>query len=459
MKLWGGRFTKSTDNLASHFHSSISFDQRLFEADIKGSLAHAAMLASTGIISKREADDLKKGLEELLGDVRAGKVEFSETAEDIHMNIEALLTERIGAVGKKLHTGRSRNDQVALDMRIYVMDEESAIAGLLRELVAAIAKIAREHIDTVMPGYTHLQRAQPVTFAHHILAYAEMFKRDIDRLQDASRRTNCMPLGAGALAASTYPLNRDLVRELLDFNALALNSMDAVSDRDFCIELLSAVSIIMMHLSRFCEEIVLWSSFEFKFIELDDGYATGSSIMPQKKNPDMAELIRGKTGRAYGDLIALLTVMKGLPLAYNKDMQEDKESVFDAVDTVKMCLPVFTGMISTMKVNKEAMRKACAGGFVNATDAADWLAKKGVAFRDAHEIIGKLVLKCSNEKKSLEELSLEEYKSASPVFDESIYDAISLETCVGARNVPGGPSRDYVEKLIEWNEEYLNDGN
>jgi argininosuccinate lyase len=374
------------------------------------------------------------------------------------MAVEALLTQRIGEAGKKLHTGRSRNDQVALDMRMHVISEASVIESLLKGLLRVLVDLSKEHTDTMMPGYTHLQRAQPVTLAHHLLAYAEMFKRDIDRLTDTSRRANVMPLGSGALAASTYPLNRELVREFLNFDAITFNSMDAVSDRDFCLELLSNLSIIMMHLSRFCEEICLWSSWEFKFIDLDDAYSTGSSIMPQKKNPDMAELIRGKTGRVYGDLMALLTVMKGLPLAYNKDMQEDKESVFDAIDTVKMCLPVFTGIISTMSVNKINMRNACGSGFVNATDAADWLAKKGVAFRDAHEIVGKLVLYCSKSGKSLEELSLDEYKEVSPVFDESVYSAISLDACVNARDIPGGPSKAYIEKLIDWNEAYLGNG-
>jgi len=455
MKLWGGRFTKSTDSQTDHFHSSISFDSRLYEQDIKGSIAHAQMLGLTGIIPMEDSLRIQEGLAGLLEDIRAGGISFDEKAEDIHMNIETLLIERIGEPGKKLHTGRSRNDQVALDMRMYILDEIQAIKLLLKSLILVLTNLAKNNIDTVMPGYTHLQRAQPVTFAHHLLAYVEMLKRDIDRLNDTARRTDAMPLGSGALAASTYPLDRESVRQSLGFGTITLNSMDAVSDRDFCLDMLSALSIMMMHLSRFCEEIVLWSSYEFKFIELDDAYATGSSIMPQKKNPDMAELIRGKTGRVYGDLTALLTVMKGLPLAYNKDMQEDKEAVFDAVDTVRVCLPVFASMLSTMTINKENMRNACGKGFVNATDAADWLTKKGLPFRDAHEIIGKLVLYCLEKDASIESLTLEELHTVSPLFDESFYDAISLDTCVNARNVPGGPARDYIEKLIKWNEEYL----
>ena len=455
MKLWGGRFTKSSDMQADHFHSSISFDNRLFEQDIKGSIAHAQMLGLKGIIPAEDSQLIQKGLKDLLEGIRTGEVTIDEKSEDIHSNVEALLIERIGEAGKKLHTGRSRNDQVNLDMRMYLKDEISAIKSLLKSLFSVLIHTAENNLDTIMPGYTHLQRAQPVTLAHHLLAYTEMIKRDIDRLNDTARRANSMPLGSGALATSTYPLDRESVREMLGFDSITLNSMDSVSDRDFCLDMLSALSIIMMHLSRFCEEIVLWSSFEFKFIELDDAYTTGSSIMPQKKNPDMAELIRGKTGRVYGDLMALLTVMKGLPLAYNTDMQEDKESVFDAIDTVKMCLPILTSMISTMTVKKDNMLKACGTGFINATDAADWLTKKGVPFRDAHEIIGKLVLYCLGKDASIESLSLDEFQAVSPVFDESIYDAVSLQTCVNARNVPGGPSRDYIEKLILWNRAYL----
>lgn len=456
MKLWGGRFTKSTDSFTDHFHSSISFDKRLYKQDIAGSIAHAEMLKKQGIISGEDALSIVSALKDIQADIEYGIINFDEQAEDIHMNIEKILTERIGEAGKKLHTGRSRNDQVALDMRMYVKDEISEIKLDILELIKALNDTAKEHVKTIMPGYTHLQRAQPVTLAHHLLAYVEMFKRDIDRLCDAYRRCDVMPLGSGALAATTYPLDREYTASKLNFNSITLNSMDGVSDRDFLLDLLSALSILMMHLSRFCEEVILWASHEFKFIELDDAYSTGSSIMPQKKNPDMAELIRGKTGRVYGSLFALLTVMKGLPLAYNKDMQEDKESVFDAIDTVKMALPVFTNMIRTAKFNTGNMYKAAGGGFTNATDAADWLVKNGVAFRDAHEIIGKLVITCINKNKTLEELSLEEYREISPVFNESVYDAISLEACVNSRTVDGGPSEGYINKLIEINTEYLN---
>lgn len=455
MKLWGGRFTKSTDSFTDHFHSSISFDQRMYKQDITGSIAHAGMLGAQGIIPKEDADLIQKTLKEILIDIEEGKIEFDEKAEDIHMNIETILISRIGDVGKRLHTGRSRNDQVALDIRMYVKDEIDEIKKLIKDLHVVLNALAKDHMDTIMPGYTHLQRAQPVTLAHHLLAYFEMFKRDSERLSDVYKRTNIMPLGSGALASTTYPLDRFMVAQELDFAGITLNSMDGVSDRDFCIELLSALSIMMMHLSRFCEEIILWSSHEFKFIELDDAYATGSSIMPQKKNPDMAELIRGKTGRVYGYLMGLLTTMKGLPLAYNKDMQEDKEGVFAAIDTVKMCLPVFTAMIRTMTVKKDNMYEATKGGFTNATDAADWLVKQGVPFRDAHEILGRLVLYCINENKGLEDLSLEEFKAISDVFDETVYDAIRVEKCVEARNVPGGPSKEYIQKHISINEEYL----
>ena len=456
MKLWGGRFTKSTDSFTDHFHSSISFDQRMYKEDITGSIAHAAMLGKQGVISKEDSELLQKTLKELLQDIEDGKVEFDEKAEDIHMNVETLLIERIGDVGKRLHTGRSRNDQVALDIRMYNKEQIIDIKKLLLELIEALNNIAEANINTIMPGYTHLQRAQPVTLAHHVLAYCEMFKRDIDRLDDTYRRTNVMPLGSGALAGTTYPLDRQAVCDALGFESITKDSMDGVSDRDFCIDLLSSLSVIMMHLSRFCEEIILWSSHEFKFVELDDAYSTGSSIMPQKKNPDMAELIRGKTGRVYGHLMGMLTMMKGLPLAYNKDMQEDKEAVFDAVDTVKMCLPVFTNMIKTAVFNKNNMYNAAKGGFTNATDAADWLVKNGVPFRDAHAILGQLVLYCINNNKGLEDLSLDEFRAISPVFDETVYDAISVEKCVEARNIPGGPSPEYIKKLIELNKEYLN---
>ena len=419
MKLWGGRFTKSTDSFTDHFHSSISFDQRMYKEDITGSIAHAAMLGKQGVISKEDSELLQKTLKELLKDIEDGKVEFDEKAEDIHMNIETLLIERIGDVGKRLHTGRSRNDQVALDIRMYNKEQIVDIKKLLLALIEELNKIAEDNINTIMPGYTHLQRAQPVTLAHHVLAYCEMFKRDIDRLNDTYRRTNVMPLGSGALAGTTYPLDRQAVCDALGFDSITKDSMDGVSDRDFCIDLLSALSVIMMHLSRFCEEIILWSSHEFKFVELDDAYSTGSSIMPQKKNPDMAELIRGKTGRVYGHLMGMLTMMKGLPLAYNKDMQEDKEAVFDSIDTVKMCLPVFTNMIKTAVFNKKNMYNAAKGGFTNATDAADWLVKNGVPFRDAHAILGQLVLYCINNNKALEDLSLDEFIAISPVFNES----------------------------------------
>ncbi len=455
MKLWGGRFTKSTDSFTDHFHSSISFDQRMYKEDITGSIAHAAMLGKQGVISVEDSELLQKTLKELLNDIEEGKVEFDEKAEDIHMNIETLLIERIGDVGKRLHTGRSRNDQVALDIRMYNKEQILDIKKLILDLIEALNNIAENNVNTIMPGYTHLQRAQPVTLAHHVLAYCEMFKRDIDRLDDAYRRTNVMPLGSGALAGTTYPLDRQAVCDALGFESITKDSMDGVSDRDFCIDLLSALSVVMMHLSRFCEEIILWSSHEFKFVELDDAYSTGSSIMPQKKNPDMAELIRGKTGRVYGHLMGMLTMMKGLPLAYNKDMQEDKEAVFDAIDTVKMCLPVFTNMIKTAVFNKSNMYNAAKGGFTNATDAADWLVKNGVPFRDAHAILGQLVLYCINNNKALEDLSLEEFKAISPVFDETVYDAISVEKCVEARNIPGGPSPEYIKNLIEINKEYI----
>ena len=455
MKLWGGRFTKSTDSFTDHFHSSISFDSRMYKQDILGSCAHADMLGACGIIPVQDAELIHKTLLEILADIESGKVTFDEKAEDIHMNIETILIQRIGDAGKKLHTGRSRNDQVALDIRMYLKEQITDIKALIKELIRELNDTARRSRDIIMPGYTHLQNAQPVTLAHHVLAYVEMFKRDYERLCDTYKRTNVMPLGSGALAATTYPLDRQAVCKALGFDGITLNSMDGVSDRDFVIELLSTLSIIMMHLSRFCEEIVLWSCQQFKFIELDDAYSTGSSIMPQKKNPDMAELIRGKTGRVYGHLMAMLTAMKGLPLAYNKDMQEDKEGVFDAVDTLKMCLPVFTNMLRTMTVKRDNMYKAAKGGFMNATDAADWLVKHGVPFRDAHAVIGRLVLYCIDKDKSLDELTIDEYKAVCDVFDESIYEAISLETCVNTRTVDGGPSRAYTDKLIGLNDEYL----
>ncbi len=454
-KLWGGRFTAQTDSFTDHFHSSISFDQRMYKQDITGSIAHAAMLGKQGIIPMEDAVLLQKTLKEVLTDIEEGKISFDEKAEDIHMNIETILISRIGDVGKRLHTGRSRNDQVALDIRMYVKEEIKEIEKLIKNLMEVLNKLAEKNMDTIMPGYTHLQRAQPITFAHHLLAYVEMLKRDYARLEDTYKRTNVMPLGSGALASTTYPLDRDFVAEQLGFDSITLNSLDGVSDRDFCIEFLNALSILMMHLSRFCEEIILWSSHEFKFVDLSDAYSTGSSIMPQKKNPDMAELIRGKTGRVYGYLMGLLTTMKGLPLAYNKDMQEDKEGVFAAIDTVKMCLPVFTAMVDTMKVNADNMYKATKGGFTNATDAADWLVKQGIPFRDAHEIIGKLVLYCINNNTNLDDLSIEEYKAISPIFDETVYDAIKVEKCVEARNVKGGPSKEYISSLIALNKDVI----
>lgn len=454
-KLWSGRFKKSTTEQVDHFHSSISFDKRMYKQDIEGSIAHAKMLGKQNIISQQESELIQKTLLEILKDIEDGKVVFEEKAEDIHMNIETILINRIGDTGKKLHTGRSRNDQVALDIRMYLKEEINNIELLIKKLQIVLLNLSKIHIDTIMPGYTHLQKAQPVTLSHHLLAYFEMFKRDYQRLVDCYNRTDIMPLGAGALATTTYNLDRNFVASELNFNSITKNSMDSVSDRDFCIELASDLSILMMHLSRFCEEIILWSTDEFKFIELDDSYSTGSSIMPQKKNPDMAELIRGKTGRVYGSLITLLTVMKGLPLAYNKDMQEDKEAIFDCIDTVKMCLPVFTSMLSTMAVKNENLYKAAKGGFTNATDAADYLVKRGVAFRDAHSIVGKLVAYCLSQNKDLEDLSLDEFKSISAIFDNSIYDAIKVEKCVQARSIEGGPSKEYVQKLIESNEQYL----
>ena len=455
MKLWGGRFTKSTDSFTDHFHSSISFDSRMYKQDITGSVAHAKMLGKQGIIPKEDSELIQKTLLEILADIEAGKVTFDEKAEDIHMNVETILINRIGDVGKRLHTGRSRNDQVALDIRMYLKEQITDIKSLVIDLMKVLNKIAEDNTKTILPGYTHLQNAQPVTLAHHVLAYVEMFKRDCGRLDDTFKRTNVMPLGSGALATTTYPLDRRFVCAELGFDSITLNSMDGVSDRDFVIELLSALSIIMMHLSRFCEELIVWNSQQYKFVEMDDAYSTGSSIMPQKKNPDMAELIRGKTGRVYGHLMGMLTTMKGLPLAYNKDMQEDKEGVFDAVDTLKMCLPVFTRMVETMTVNKDNMYKAAKGGFMNATDAADWLVKQGMPFRDAHAVIGQLVLYCVNNNKALDELTLEEFRAVSDVFTEDIYKAISLETCVNSRTVEGGPSEEYINKLIALNKEYF----
>lgn len=454
-KMWGGRFSKKTDLLTDDFNSSISFDQRLYKQDITGSIAHARMLGKQNIIDPNEAELIIKTLETILIDIEAGNVEFSVSMEDIHMNVEAILTERIGDIGKKLHTGRSRNDQVATDMRLYVKEIADDCKSLIRNLILTLLDLADDHTNTIMPGYTHLQRAQPITFAHHLMAYVEMFKRDMIRMTQVKAMADTLPLGSGALATTTYPLDRSAVAAELDFAFVSLNSLDGVSDRDFCLDFLEAASVLMMHLSRFSEEIILWCSSEFNFITLDDAFSTGSSIMPQKKNPDIAELVRGKTGRVYGNLMGLLTTMKGIPLAYNKDMQEDKEPVFDTYDTIKICLITFAKMIKTLTVNKETMKKAAAGGFSNATDAADWLVKHGVAFRDAHEIIGKLVFFALEQQKSLDELTLDEYRSISPVFDESIFSAIDLNACVNQRNIIGGPAEEQVRKAIAFNHQWL----
>jgi len=455
MKLWGGRFSKNTEFIVDDFNSSIRFDQRLYKEDIEGSIAHVTMLAKQSIITSSEGESIVEGLKALQIDIENNLIEFDISAEDIHMNIESLLISRIGDVAKKMHTGRSRNDQVALDMRLYIKKEIKTIDQHLFDLLETLLQLSSSHTETIMPGYTHLQKAQPTTFAHHMMAYFEMFKRDRDRLDATYSRMNQCPLGAGAFATTTYDLDRQLTSDLLGFDSYCLNSMDAVSDRDFLIDLLQNISVIMMHLSRFSEEIILWCSHEFKFIELDDAYSTGSSIMPQKKNPDIAELIRGKTGRVYGNLISLLTTMKGLPLAYNKDMQEDKEVTFDSIDTINMCLPIFTKMIATMTVNKKIMKAGADGGFTNATDAADYLVKKGLAFRDAHEVIGKLVLYCINNNTNLSELTLEQYKNLSPIFEDDIFDAISLDTCVSKRQVIGGPAKEMMEKVIQINKDYL----
>lgn len=455
MKLWGGRFSKATDALVDDFNSSIRFDARMYKQDIKGSMAHAEMLGRQGIIPKDDAALIVKTLGEILKDIENGKVEFSIDAEDIHMNIETILTERIGDAGKKLHTGRSRNDQVALDLRMYLRDESDELLEMLKNTMTVLLDLASAHLDTIMPGYTHLQKAQPVTFAHHVMAYFQMFSRDLERLTDCRRRVNVMPLGSGALAGTTYPLDREFVAEKLGFDAVTANSLDGVSDRDFVIEFLSVLSMIMMHLSRFCEELVLWSSHEFAFVEMDDSYSTGSSIMPQKKNPDVAELIRGKTGRVYGHLMSLLTTMKGLPLAYNKDMQEDKEAVFDALDTVKLCLPVFTNMVRTMKVNGEKMKQGAKGGFTNATDIADYLVKKGVPFRSSHAIVGKMVARAVETNRDLDEFSLSEFQEFSDLIEEDIYNAIDVATCVAERNITGGPAKEQVQKEIEKGYEQL----
>ena len=449
MKLWAGRFQKETDTLVNDFNSSIQFDARLYKQDIAGSIAHAQMLGKQGIIEEHEVEAIVDGLKAILADIEADKVEFSVDNEDIHMNIETLLTQRIGDAGKRLHTARSRNDQVAVDTRLYVKQEIPVIIDQILNLEQVLVERAKEHTDTVMPGYTHLQRAQPTTFGHYMMAYANMFKRDVTRLEDCLERLDECPLGAGALATTTYDIDRFQTAQALGFKKPTDNSMDSVSDRDYAIELLSNLSILMMHLSRFSEEIILWCSWEFKFVDLDDAYSTGSSIMPQKKNPDVAELVRGKTGRVYGSLITLLTVMKGIPLAYNKDMQEDKEPVFDTIDTVELCLPVFTAMIDTLTVNRANMRAAANGGFISATDCADYLAKKGMPFREAYGIVGKLVGHCVDTGHSLETLPLEEYQKVSPYFEADVYDALSLETCVNGRKVYGGPAPEAVKVQIE----------
>ena len=454
-KLWGGRFQKSTDTKVDDFNSSIRFDQRMYRQDIKGSIAHAKMLGKQGIIPLEDSEKIVSGLLEILDEIESGKVEFLIDAEDIHMNVEKLLTDKIGDAGKRLHTGRSRNDQVALDFRMYLLDESANLREMLITLLNTLISLAKEHTETIMPGYTHLQKAQPITFAHHMMAYFEMFKRDLSRLDDWKKRCDCMPLGSGALAGTTYPLDREFVANELGFACVTKNSLDGVSDRDFAIELSSVLSMIMMHLSRFSEELILWSSHEFSFIEMDDAYSTGSSIMPQKKNPDVAELIRGKTGRVYGHLLGLLTTMKGLPLAYNKDMQEDKEPVFDALDTVFMCLPVFCDMIATMKVNKANMLKGAKGGFANATDAADYLVKKGMPFREAHEVVGKLVFYSISKDKALDDLTIAEFKEFSSIIEDDIYDALSMLTCVNDRKVIGGPAKDTVDAAIAEATEFL----
>lgn len=454
-QLWGGRFTKETDQLVYNFNASISFDQKFYKQDIRGSIAHVTMLASVGVLTEEERDQIIDGLKGISKDIQTGAVEITSEYEDIHSFVEANLIDRIGDVGKKLHTGRSRNDQVALDMKLYTRDEIVDIKYLLKELMETLHRIMKEHIDTFMPGFTHLQKAQPVTLAHHVGAYMEMFKRDYSRLNDIYDRMNYCPLGAGALAGTTYPLDREQTASLLNFYGPTLNSMDSVSDRDYVIELLSALSTIMMHLSRFSEEVIIWNSNEYKFVSIDDGFSTGSSIMPQKKNPDIAELVRGKTGRVYGALTSILTTMKGIPLAYNKDMQEDKELTFDAIDTVKGCISLFNGMMNTMKFNKPQMEKSAKHGFTNATDAADYLVNHGVPFRDAHGIVGQLVLLCLDKHISLDELPLDEYQKISPAFEEDIYDAISMKTCVEKRNTIGAPGRDAMKKVIAINDTYL----
>lgn len=457
MKLWSGRFEKNTDALVDELNASIGFDFRLFRQDIRGSLAHSAMLAKQGIISGEDAALIAEGLKDILADIEAGRLSFGKDVEDVHMAVEGELTRRIGEAGKRLHTARSRNDQVALDLRLYLKEEIAEIRGLVLELLETLAALAEKNAEVIMPAYTHLQRAQPTTFAHCMMAYANMLRRDVTRLEDCLERMDECPLGSGALTATTYPIDREYVARALGFAGITQNSLDGVSDRDYAVELLNDLSILMMHLSRFSEEIILWCSWEFKFIELDDAYSTGSSIMPQKKNPDIAELVRGKTGRIYGDLMALLTVMKALPLAYNKDMQEDKEPVFDAVDTVKRCLPVFSAMLNTMRLYPENMRSAAGRGFINATDCADYLVKKGLPFRDAYTVVGKLVSRCIETGTTLETLALSEYRALSPVFDEGVFEAIALETCVASRNVAGGPAKQSVLKQIDFIRNFIDE--
>ena len=449
MKLWGGRFSKATEGLVDDFHSSISFDQRLAEQDITGSIAHATMLGEQGIIPQADAERIVEGLNGILADVKAGRIAWQVDAEDIHMNVETLLTQRIGEAGKRLHTGRSRNDQVALDVRMYCKAACRETEAMLNDLLDALLTIAEENLHTIMPGYTHLQKAQPITLAHHMMAYFQMFLRDRNRFRQAFKAADVMPLGSGALAGTTYPLNRERVAELLGFSAITMNSLDGVADRDFLLDYMSAASICMMHLSRFCEELILWNTNEFRFVEMDDGFATGSSIMPQKKNPDVAELIRGKTGRVYGDLMALLTVMKGIPLAYNKDMQEDKEAFFDARDTLVKGLTVFTAMLRSVTFRRDEMERGASGGFTNATDCADYLVKKGVAFRDAHKVVGELVAHCLDEGKALLDLSLEELKRFHPAFEQDVFDDLSMLACVEKRRIPGAPAPDMVQASID----------
>ena len=454
-QLWGGRFTKETDQLVYNFNASISFDQKFYKQDIEGSIAHVTMLGKQGILTEKEMQDIVACLKEILAEVESGKLEISNEYEDIHSFVEANLIDRLGDTGKKLHTGRSRNDQVALDMRLYTRAEVLATDELLKDLLKVILRLMKENTETIMPGFTHLQKAQPITLAHHMGAYFEMFKRDRLRLHDIYERMNYCPLGSGALAGTTYPLDREYSAELLGFYGPTLNSMDGVSDRDYLIEFLSALSTIMMHLSRFSEEVIIWNSNEYQFVEIDDAYSTGSSIMPQKKNPDIAELVRGKTGRVYGALISLLTTMKGIPLAYNKDMQEDKELSFDAMDTAKGCVALFTGMLDTIRFNKEVMRKSANNGFTNATDAADYLVKKGVPFRDAHGIIGQIVLYCIEKDIAIDDMSLDELKKFSEVFEQDVYEAISMETCVNTRCTVGAPSKTSMDKVIAIEEAYL----